>query len=614
MPSIVHKYKVGTSVFCFEPDPSKAKLIYYAKIKQVCGFSTNGRSREPQYFVHFLGWKNKWDRKVPEDLLMDINYFTKMLKQKIDELATNIKDKEIRKKRIDTVLMNAAQAQDDVDWDSLPGTWQKDEKPIKSRTSNASSAGESHHRPQDLSESIEEKDVDAETSARMKFEALDAHLNFAPAIKLPKTLRALLSRHYISLARSASSIPCWCSALYLLQTYLNGFPYLNDTLNNSMTNNRNNADLFPSTIFRDRFSRSVASGYAKTDKSKLLCAEFCSSVRILFDALLEQYFFKTDEDRRHQNLAVTGPEIPVRGLYTILPKEEIAKDPSLPCLNYAAVYILRLLQNLRDLINQMPLSQCRRSVVLRHLYLFIAYLDRTRDFWFTSTQPDTPAPVNPISATASTANAVSAKSAFENVVNSVMTVAPSSPAQTSTPVVSVATSTVNKRSRPSDVTNSPTVAPPPMKRQRKMSTAELTPKVEVNEKSTKEKSNEKSLKRKSSTAAHAVSANQPDRASSIKRHLRSQGGVPIPVTKIISSNNIGNANIHTTSNSSAAETPNSCDKKKTNATSSLYASVAASKSPRQSLPRRIEAHKSRSSKRHFTRSTIPRMSLRSSRI
>lgn len=30
--------------------------------------------------------------------------------------------------------MNAAQAQDDVDWDSLPGTWQKDEKPIKSRT------------------------------------------------------------------------------------------------------------------------------------------------------------------------------------------------------------------------------------------------------------------------------------------------------------------------------------------------------------------------------------------------------------------------------------------------------------------------------------------------
>ncbi|VDO07531.1 unnamed protein product [Rodentolepis nana] len=474
MPSITHKYKAGTSVFCFEPDPSKAKLIYYAKIKQLCGFSTNGRSREPQYFVHFLGWKNKWDRKVPEDLLMDINHFTKMLKQKIDELAANIKHKELRKERIDTVLMNAAKAKDDIDWDTLPGTWQKDEKPIKSRTSNASSTGESHQ-SQDLSESIEETDVDSETAARAKFESLDAHLNFAPAIKLPRTLKVLLDRHYISLARSASSVPCWCSALYLLQTYLNGFPYLN-------------------AIFRDRFSRSVASGYAKADKSKLLCAEFCSSVRILFDALLEQYFFKTDEDRRHQNMAVNGPEIPVRGLYTILPKEEIAKDPSLPCINYGAVYILRLLQNLRDLINQMPLSQCRRSVVLRHLYLFIAYLDQTRDFWFTSTQPDTPAPRNPTSATASVANEACAMSAFEDVVNFVMTTSPPfSPTQTSSPAVPAVVSSGNKRSRPLDMTSSPAAAAaPPLKRQRKMSLSVSTSEAEVNGNGAKRKSNENS--------------------------------------------------------------------------------------------------------------------------
>ncbi|KAL5968392.1 hypothetical protein TSMEX_003866 [Taenia solium] len=45
------------------------------------------------------------------------------------------------------------------------------------------------------------------------------------------------------------------------------------------------------------------------------------------------------------------------------------------------------------LINQMPLTKCRRSIVLRHLYLFIAYLDATRDFWFTATRPSLAAPI-----------------------------------------------------------------------------------------------------------------------------------------------------------------------------------------------------------------------------
>ncbi len=32
MPSVTHKYAVGARLFCFEPDPSKAKLIYFAKV------------------------------------------------------------------------------------------------------------------------------------------------------------------------------------------------------------------------------------------------------------------------------------------------------------------------------------------------------------------------------------------------------------------------------------------------------------------------------------------------------------------------------------------------------------------------------------------------------
>ncbi|EUB61183.1 hypothetical protein EGR_04031 [Echinococcus granulosus] len=55
----------------------------------------------------------------------------------------------------------------------------------------------------------------------------------------------------------------------------------------------------------------------------------------------------------------------------------------------------------------MSLTKCRRSIVLRHLYLFIAYLDATRDFWFTATRPALAAPALP-SSSVSTSTSVDA--------------------------------------------------------------------------------------------------------------------------------------------------------------------------------------------------------------
>ncbi|KAL5968393.1 hypothetical protein TSMEX_003867 [Taenia solium] len=294
MPPTAHKYEVGDKLFCFEPDPSKAKLIYQAKVTQLCGFTSSGRSRVPLYFVHFLGWKQKWDREVSEDLLMDINNFTRMLKQKIDELAIKIKDKEKRKERIDTVLMSAAKARDDVDWDTLPGTWQKNEQLSKARASNFYLES-SQSQPQP--ESLEETELDPDSLAQTNFESLEAHANFAPKIKLPDTLYAILESHCRPYETSRGSsvrpfipVPSWCSVLHLLQTYLNGFPYFM-SVNNSMGLNR--------AVFRERFSKAAATAYMKTDRSRRLCAEFCCSVRILFDALLEEYLLYPNEEKNH---------------------------------------------------------------------------------------------------------------------------------------------------------------------------------------------------------------------------------------------------------------------------------------------------------------------------
>lgn len=126
----------------------------------------------------------------------------------------------------------------------------------------------------------------------------------------------------------------------------------------------------------------------------------------------------------------------------------------------------------------MPLSQCRRSVVLRHLYLFIAYLNGTRDFWFTATPPDTPAPLSPASAITSAGDSISTRAAFANVVGSVMSVVPSDPAP-STPAT-------GRRPRSSD-SNSATL-PQPIKRQQRFYAFDSAPRAEMNDNGSKEKS------------------------------------------------------------------------------------------------------------------------------
>ncbi|BHF72697.1 histone H2A acetylation [Sparganum proliferum] len=226
-----------------------------------------------------------------------------------------VKDKEKRKQRIDLVLSAAAEAREDIDWDTVPGVW-----------------------------------------------------------KDPK---------YNSTVQDA---------------YLNDFPY-NLSINDSPTVFKDDYGLISSATQRERFSKMAASAYQKTDRSRRLCGEFCSSVRILFDALLFDYLLYPSEEKWHTPLtrheARKGNTSSNWAATLLLPPEEIERSPSLPCLTYEAIYLLRLLVRLPTLINQMALTKCRRAIVLRHLCLFIMYLDASREYWFTNSPPSK---INPLAA------------------------------------------------------------------------------------------------------------------------------------------------------------------------------------------------------------------------
>lgn len=115
------------------------------------------------------------------------------------------------------------------------------------------------------------------------------------------------------------------------------------------------------------------------------------------------------------------------------------------------------------LINQMSLTKCRRSIVLRHLYFFIAYLDATRDFWFTATQPALATPILP-SSPVSTSTSTDAAATPCSVKRTELRSGPSATNATTTGATPPTTNSMPKKRRrimSSDPESKTLLSPPP---------------------------------------------------------------------------------------------------------------------------------------------------------
>ena len=69
------KYKEGERVLCFEPDPTKVRVIYDAKILQISITADEKKNKSsPEFLVHFQGWNASWDRFVPQSYLLKVHF------------------------------------------------------------------------------------------------------------------------------------------------------------------------------------------------------------------------------------------------------------------------------------------------------------------------------------------------------------------------------------------------------------------------------------------------------------------------------------------------------------------------------------------------------------
>ena len=81
------KYKVGARVLCYEPDPTKAKVLYSARVLELKETKKRVEGREIEYLMHFVGWSSNWDCWVKEKSILQDDSTGREIQKRTNRLA-----------------------------------------------------------------------------------------------------------------------------------------------------------------------------------------------------------------------------------------------------------------------------------------------------------------------------------------------------------------------------------------------------------------------------------------------------------------------------------------------------------------------------------------------
>ncbi|XP_013139699.1 PREDICTED: male-specific lethal 3 homolog [Papilio polytes] len=80
-----YKFSEGERVLCYEPDPTKAKVLYDSKVLEVIESKDKRGRRTVEYLIHFQGWNSSWDRCVSEDFILKDSQENRQLQRDLAE-------------------------------------------------------------------------------------------------------------------------------------------------------------------------------------------------------------------------------------------------------------------------------------------------------------------------------------------------------------------------------------------------------------------------------------------------------------------------------------------------------------------------------------------------
>uniref|UniRef100_A0A3B4ZPJ3 MSL complex subunit 3 n=1 Tax=Stegastes partitus TaxID=144197 RepID=A0A3B4ZPJ3_9TELE len=293
---IKYQFHKGERVLCFEPDPTKAKVLYDAKVLDVLiGTDEHGR-RIPKYLIHFNGWNRSWDRWAAEDHVLRDTEENRKLQRKLARKALG------RMKRKGWVKRRRRQSGTKSSLKTLPKEDDSDDACEKSlcifvlcsqppravvltvflspgliSTSESSEGDDSDPESSNsgestFSEDINKMRVEPDMNVKRESEEKIVHVD----ISIPDILKKKLEDDcfYINKRKKLVMVPCQTNVVHILESYVKHFA-INKAF---MANERYRRQQNP--------TQNSSPQPIPPEKRFELCKEMVDGLRITFDFTL----------------------------------------------------------------------------------------------------------------------------------------------------------------------------------------------------------------------------------------------------------------------------------------------------------------------------------------
>ncbi|CAG0891448.1 unnamed protein product [Darwinula stevensoni] len=320
------KYSNGELVLCYEPDPSKVRVLYDAKVLDTLVSHVHGK-RIIKYKVHFQGWSSSWDRIVDEDALLKDGEDNRDLQKELFQKAKDV----IGERRL---------------------KWHHQRR-----------LGEESGDSEMSSLKSEVECSDDETSDEEVYEKAPASVEVP--LELPQDLKQILEKDwlYITHQKKLLVLPSDPNAVAVMESYMD-------------------------YVVNKRFHLTAHSTYAQ-EKDAIafyrLAMETMESLRVCLDFYIEKCLMYKEEQEQTKNLKELGS---LNGEKKLILPTEVASPayykevPVNPSLIYGPVHLLRLMVKLPDILGQTVLDRRRQPYVIQHLKEFLKYLHQEKDHFF----------------------------------------------------------------------------------------------------------------------------------------------------------------------------------------------------------------------------------------
>lgn len=267
---VKYLFHKGERVLCFEPDPTKAKVLYDAKVLDVLtGTDDHGR-RVPKYLIHFNGWNRSWDRWAAEDHVLSDTEENRKLQRKLARKALGRMKKKAwakRRRRQSGSKSSLKTLPKEEDSDDACLISSSDSTDADDSDPESSNSGDSA-----FSEDINKMRVEPDINVKRECEEKAIHVD----ISIPDILKKKLEDDcfYINKRKKLVMVPCQTNVVHILESYVKHFAInkafmANERYRRQQSTNQNNV---PQPV--------------SPEKSEDLCKEMVDGLRITFDFTL----------------------------------------------------------------------------------------------------------------------------------------------------------------------------------------------------------------------------------------------------------------------------------------------------------------------------------------